>query len=73
MARPRRQTFTDDQLVEVYQYGKWQRGIVETGQEASPHGDYQFAGGYDVAVWVRGERLWVHNDRRLIRPLVGEQ
>ena len=71
MRRSQRQTFINDQIVEVYCRwlgSPWCRGIVETGNESSSHGDYQFAGGYDVAVWIRGERLWVRNDRRLIRP-----
>ena len=74
MTRPCRQRFTNDQIVEVYQTSDstWRRGIVEVGNEASPRGDYQFAGGYDVAVWIRGERVWVRNDRRLLRPMKAE-
>jgi len=68
MNSSQRQTFTDGQAVEIYQYGVWATGIVETGDESSPYGDYQFAGGYEVAVWCRGERVWRRNDRRLIRP-----
>ena len=70
MTRPCRQRFVDDQVVEVYEAsdGTWRRGIVEAGKEASPRGDYQFPGGYEVCVWIRGDRLWVRNDRRHIRP-----
>lgn len=66
-----RQRFIDDQVVEVFLDGRWQRGIVDAGDGASPRGDYQFAGSYDVAVWVRGEMYWVRNDRRRIRPVEG--
>ena len=73
MGHHSRQRFTDEQVVEVYDSSDktWHPGIVEVGRKASPQGDYLFADGYDVAVWVRGDRQWVRNDRRRVRPYEG--
>ena len=68
MTRPQRQTFTDQQVVEVYQDGAWRRAIVYAACGASPFGDYQTAGNHMVFVAVNGEDMWIRNDRRHIRP-----